>query len=66
MAPLLCLGGCCHIHLKGKKAVFMQQPVMNILYGLEPGQAAVMNMVRFIVEDNQLFNIPDNIPQINR
>ena len=53
-----------HVHLKGQAQVFLQQPKVDILNALKPGQAAVVNVVRLVVEDRQLVDLAHDFAQI--
>ena len=52
------------INLQGETPVSLQHPVMNVLNALEPRHSRVVNVVRFVVEDRQFFDLADNFAKI--
>src|SRR3990167_2231855 len=38
---------------------------MDIFNRFEPGHSLIMNVMRFVIQNNQLVNIPDNLFQID-
>ena len=53
-----------HVHLYRQPQVFLQQPMMNVLNALEPGQAVVVDVVRLVVEHGEFVNLAHDLAQV--
>ncbi len=53
------------VHLQRQAQVFLQQPMMNVLDRLEPGQARIVDVMRLVVEHGQLVDLAHDLAQID-
>ena len=52
------------VHLDGESQVFLQQPMVNVLDALEPGKAAIVDVVRLVVEDGELVDLAHDLAEV--
>ena len=53
-----------YIHLDGQTQVFLQQLMVNVLDALEPGQAVVVDVVRFVIEHGEFIDLSHDLAQV--
>jgi len=52
----------CDIDLQRQAMVSLQHAMMNILNTFEPGHSWIMNMVGFVIEDREFFDLANDFP----
>ena len=53
------------INLQRERGAFLLETVVNVLDGLEPGHARVVDVVRFVIQHDQLFDITHDHAQVD-
>ena len=53
------------VHLQRQRRTLLQQPVVNVFDGLEPGHLRIVDMVRLIVQHHQLVDVADDHAQVH-
>ena len=53
-----------HVDLQAERTAFLQQPVVNIFDRFEPRQTLVVNVMRLVVQDHKLVDVPHNHAQV--
>ncbi len=53
-----------HVHLERKAAILLEHLVVDVLDGLEPGHARVVDVVGLVVEDSQFLDLADEFAEV--
>src|SRR5579859_1625701 len=54
-----------YVYLQGQRRIFLQQAVVDVLNGLEPGHVGIVDVMSYVVEDRQLFDIANDDAQVD-
>lgn len=57
-------GRCGDVDLNGKAQVFLQQAVVNVLNGFEPGHARIVDVVGFVVEHGKFVDVANDFAKV--
>ncbi len=53
-----------HVDLEGEAAVLLEHLVVDVLNGLEPRHARIVDVVRLVVEDGKLVDLADDLAEV--
>ena len=53
-----------HVDLQGEAPVLLQHAVMDVLDGLEPGHARVVDVVGLVIEHGEFVDLADDLAEV--
>ena len=59
-------GGGGDVDLEGEAAILLEHSMVNVLDGFEPSHALVVDVMGLVVENGELVDFADDLPEIGR
>src|SRR4029077_14313003 len=53
------------VYLERQEGIFLQQAVVNVLNGFEPGHVGIVDVMSFVVEDGEFFDVANDDAEVD-